>query len=90
MTTKTLHSTITSKGQVTLPVAIRRHLKLQQRDRIDFVLDEQGRVELRVPKYASIASLAGAAGSIGRQLSPQQMRELAYQDRFAPHTEVDD
>jgi AbrB family looped-hinge helix DNA binding protein len=62
MSTKTLLSTFTTKGQVTLPVAIRRRLNLREHGQVAFVMDETGRVELQAPKYSSVTSLTGAAG----------------------------
>jgi AbrB family looped-hinge helix DNA binding protein len=40
-------STLTSKGQVTLPVELRRRWNLQAGDCIDFCLEDDGRVVLR-------------------------------------------
>ena len=37
-------STLTSKGQLTLPKAIRDRLRLESGDRIDFVVDAKGRL----------------------------------------------
>ena len=39
-------STITSKGQITLPKALRDRLHLQAGDRVQFLLLEDGRIEL--------------------------------------------
>lgn len=90
MNTKTLLSTITTKGQVTLPAAIRHRLNLAAHDRVMFVMDEAGRVELQVPRYQSVADLTGAAGSIGKALSMPQLRQIAYEDRLAANQEGDD
>jgi antitoxin PrlF len=38
---------LTSKGQITLPKEVREHLHLTRGDRVDFVVHEGGRVELR-------------------------------------------
>jgi antitoxin PrlF len=35
-------ATITSKGQVTIPVEVRKHLKLKPGDKIDFQIEENG------------------------------------------------
>jgi AbrB family looped-hinge helix DNA binding protein len=39
--------TLTSKGQVTLPVELRRSWDLKQGDQLDFVLTEDGAVHVR-------------------------------------------
>ena len=51
-------STISSKGQVTLPKAIREALQVDTGDRILFVLREDGVVELR-PETVDILDLVG-------------------------------
>lgn len=43
-------STITSKGQITLPIAIRRRLGLKQGDLVVFDMDDSGVVQLRPEK----------------------------------------
>ncbi len=40
-------STVTSKGQMTVPAEIRRALKLQAGDRVEFAIAADGRVYLR-------------------------------------------
>ena len=35
-------ATMTSKGQITIPVAVRKQLKLQQGDKVVFIEDDQG------------------------------------------------
>jgi antitoxin PrlF len=73
-------STITSKGQVTIPVEIRRRLRLKRGDKVAFVITETGSVELRVPKYPSIASLAGAAGTLREALEIEDVIEIGRED----------
>lgn len=86
MPTQTILSSLTTKGQLTVPIAIRRRLGLRDRDRVAFVVDETGRIELQVPRYPTVASLLGAAGSLKQPLTWKQMREIAREDRFAPST----
>ena len=83
---KEIPSTITSKGQVTIPAEFRRHLGLRTRDKVTFVIDaeEQGTVKLRAARYPDLASLRGAAGSLPETLSWKGMREIAREDRLAP------
>jgi antitoxin PrlF len=38
----TAHSTITAKGQTTVPKEIRDRLKLKPGDKIEYVVDEKG------------------------------------------------
>lgn len=76
-------STITSKGQVTLPVEIRRHLGVAERDKIAFIVDDNGSVSVRPVEFPTVASVQGVAGSLPRPLSWEEMRDIAYADRFA-------
>jgi len=75
-------STITSKGQVTIPAEIRKHLGITTNDKISFVIDDEGIVQLRVPRYSTIASLTGAAGRLKKPLSWQEIQKIAQEDRF--------
>jgi antitoxin PrlF len=45
-------STLTSKGQVTIPKAIRERLGLSEGDTLEFTLDEAGRIVVR-PRTAA-------------------------------------
>ncbi len=75
-------STVTSKGQVTIPAEVRRHLGIKRNDKLSFVIDPDGVVRLRVPRYPDIASLRGAAGSLERPLTWQEVREIAREDHL--------
>lgn len=90
MANQTLHATITSKGQITLPAAIRRRLNLREHDRVVFTIDEQGKIELGPPRFPTVASLTGVAGTLAQPLSWQQMRQIAYEDRLGTPAEGDD
>ncbi len=79
---KEIISTITSKGQVTIPAEVRKYLGIKTNDKIAFVIDAEGTVRLKVPRYPDIASLRGAAGSLDKPLTWQQMQEIAYEDRL--------
>ena len=78
---KEIDSTVTSKGQVTIPAEIRRHLGIGEGDKITFVVEDQGTVQVKASRYPTIASLRGAAGSLGRTLSWKEMRKIAQEDR---------
>lgn len=51
-------STVTSKGQTTIPKEIRDYLHLKPGDRVEFVMDEDGRVVV-LPATLDAAELAG-------------------------------
>ncbi|PZS01131.1 MAG: hypothetical protein DLM70_12420 [Chloroflexi bacterium] len=44
---KEIPSTLTSKGQVTIPIEVRRHLGLNQGDKVIFVIEDEGNCTAR-------------------------------------------
>jgi antitoxin PrlF len=80
---KEIVSKITSKGQVTIPVEVRRHLGLDTGAKIAFVVDDEGNVSLRPPTYPTIDSLRGAAGKLDKPMSWKEMRRIAIEDYIA-------
>jgi antitoxin PrlF len=68
-------STITTKGQVTIPVEIRRLLGVGPQDKIAFVV-ENDQVHL-LPRGSVAQRTAGALKSEQPALSPDQEREAA-------------
>jgi antitoxin PrlF len=66
-------ATVTSKGQVTIPVGVRSDLGLGTGDRIEFVFNEAtGRYEL-VPATKSVESLKGLVGKPAKPVSVEDM-----------------
>ena len=65
-------ATMTSKGQVTVPSGIRERLHLKAGDRLDFVLDENGHIEL-IPVHGSMRSLKGLVPKPRRPVSLEEM-----------------
>ena len=59
-------STITSKGQVTIPIEIRRRLGLRSGDRLEFLFGSDGEVIVR-PKRVRLESLFGILRKPGRR-----------------------
>lgn len=72
--------TVTSKGQVTIPAAVRRHLKIERNQKIALVLETDGTVRLKLPGYRTIADIRGAAGALGKNLTWEQMRAIGRED----------
>lgn len=69
-----MRATITSKGQVTLPKALREKLNLATGDYIEFIVDDDDSVRL-VARHASIGRLKGALPKPGRPVSLEEMDE---------------
>jgi len=67
-------STLTSKGQTTIPKEIRESLRIKPGDRMAFTLMPDGTVLLRV-KNKSVMSLAGSLRKKGRK--PVPVEELS-------------
>jgi AbrB family looped-hinge helix DNA binding protein len=75
---KKISSMVTSKGQVTIPAEVRRHLGVDKGNTLTFIINDDGAVALRIPKFLEVASLAGAAGLLKEPL----VCEIAREDRF--------
>ena len=65
----TTDATLTSKGQMTVPKAIRDSLSMKAGDRMTFTLMPDGVVVLRV-KNKRVAGLAGVLHKKGRKAIP--------------------
>ena len=67
-------ATLTSKGQVTLPKAIRRALGLEKGDQVVFRLRDDGIVELE-PRKVDLMSLCGVLEPEVRGVTIEDMNE---------------
>lgn len=63
---KEIVSTISSKGQVTIPADVRRHLGVGTSDKVTFVISDEGRVELRPVRY-TLESVLGSIPALGNE-----------------------
>jgi AbrB family looped-hinge helix DNA binding protein len=68
-----MESAVTSKGQATIPKAIREHLRLKPGDRIKFFIHRDGSVVL-LPKMP-VAELRGFIKHHGRPITLDEMNE---------------
>lgn len=80
ISSKQLVATLSSKGQVTIPIEVRRHLGIATRDKVAFVIGPSGSVQVSPAKYPDIESLSGMAGKLKKPLSWKKMREIARED----------
>ena len=67
-----MYTTLSSKGQVTIPVDVRKRLRLNTGDRIDFVFFSKDRVEI-VPKKESVRALKGLVKYSGKAVTLEEM-----------------
>jgi antitoxin PrlF len=65
-------ATLTSKGQVTIPVEVRSALGLSAGDRIDFIPTENGSFEI-VPATSPITALKGLIKKPAKPVSIDEM-----------------
>ena len=65
-------STLTSKGQITVPKAIRDKLNLSEGDKLEFILYQDGTLSL-VPKTRDMSELQGILPPPEQPLSLEQM-----------------
>jgi antitoxin PrlF len=74
-------STLTSKGQLVVPKAVRDRLKLKPGDRLDFIVQEDGDVLLR-PLAEDVRSLKGLLQRRGRRpVTVEEMNRTIRQRR---------
>jgi antitoxin PrlF len=67
-------SRITSKGQITVPKAVRETLALKPGDRMSFVIHEDGTVTVEA-ETVDLPSLRGVLKSGGRHVTIEQMND---------------
>ena len=68
-------ATVTSKGQITVPMGIRMHLQVGKGDRIEFLIGSDGQVTL-VPATADVKKLKGMVGKPDKPVSVGDMNRV--------------
>ncbi|MBC8243018.1 MAG: AbrB/MazE/SpoVT family DNA-binding domain-containing protein [Verrucomicrobia bacterium] len=68
-----MEATITSKGQVTLPKALREALSLSTGDKLSFVLSGDGEVRM-TPKHSPVQKLKGILPAPDSPVSLAEMK----------------
>lgn len=73
----TVEATVTSKGQVTLPIELRKRLGLKQGSRIRFSIPESGPVHVEPVRYKvdDLWRISDARGKPGKVMSFEEMNE---------------
>ncbi len=66
-------ATVTSNGQITIPIEVRNHLGISAGDRIEFILnDETGRYEV----VSAIRSVTALKGIIRKPVDPVSIEDM--------------
>ncbi len=76
---KEIVTTMTQRGQVTVPAEVRRMLGLQPRDKVAFTIDE-GEVRLLPAKF-TLESAYGSVPPLARPVSDREMARIAKEER---------
>ena len=78
-----MEATLTSKGQVTIPKAVRDALHLRTGDRLDFILEADGTVRM-LPITGSVKRLKGMLPKPARTLTIEEMDDAIAQGAADP------
>ena len=68
-------ATLTSKGQTTIPKAVRDYLRLRPGDRMEFILEGNGRVIL-VPAVVDVRELKGILPPPKKPVTIEKMKKV--------------
>lgn len=74
-----IHSTITERGQTTIPAVVRKALNLRSHQRISYELKEEG--VLIKPEEETLMDLAGSLKSDVKPVAKDKERELVRNSR---------
>ena len=83
---ETVSAKVTSKGQITLPAKLRERLGVKPGDRIDFVQNDTGRVEV-IARRKTFADLRGIVPYDGPPLSNDDIVRWVEEAR-SEHAEI--
>ena len=72
-----ISATVTSKGQITIPLQVRQHLHLNQGDTVTFVLEDDHAI--LKPAVSVVEATAGILGGPESALDAAELREAAEQ-----------
>jgi antitoxin PrlF len=80
-------STLTSKGQITIPKEVRERLGVKEGDRLIFQFDERGDLRLRPESEGPLGRLPGLLRHLAKELpvTVEEMKEAVREgavDRF--------
>jgi AbrB family looped-hinge helix DNA binding protein len=72
-------STVTSKGQITIPKKIREYLKIESGDKLEFFIEKDGKVTV-LPITESVKKLKGMIRKPKRPVSIERMKKAVERE----------
>lgn len=80
-------STLSTRGQTTIPIEIQRLLNVKAGDKIQYFVEPDGRVSL-VPKTLSIKDLEGVLPTSKKVVSVKEMGHAILEEAAAKHLDL--
>jgi AbrB family looped-hinge helix DNA binding protein len=77
-------ATMTSKGQITIPIELRKAMGLNAGDKIDFVEFEKGKFRM-LPRTASIRDLKGCITKLDHVVTIEEMNQAIHDGAAASY-----
>lgn len=74
-------TTLTSKGQVTIPKEVRDKLGLQPHDKITFVVEDGFATLRRLPRLEELVGSLPSLASLGIDMTVEEAIDLAWEER---------
>lgn len=75
---KLVESSVSPKGQVTIPLEVRRRWRLKARDRVAFVIEDE-QVVIK-PVRSPVDASYGAVKPLGTPMSVEEMTDIAAEE----------
>ena len=71
-------ASVTERGQVTIPAAVRKALGIQKREKVIFSI-EDGVVVLKKPRF-TLETVAGSVPALKEKLSWEEVKRIAHEE----------
>lgn len=81
-------ATITSKGQITIPIDVRKELKVDAGSKLEFIPDGKGAYRI-VPKKISVMELLGSIPAGNKVVSLEEMNEAIASGAVESYIELE-
>ncbi|WP_134704610.1 AbrB/MazE/SpoVT family DNA-binding domain-containing protein [Ammoniphilus sp. YIM 78166] len=73
---------MTSKGQLTIPVELRNYLKIEEGDRLEFIIDQDGKViNVKPVRKKRLSDVAGKL-KVDKIVDVDEIRDEIYRDNI--------